>query len=419
MSVEQFANAAQSTLAAAVTAGATTLTVASAATFPPSGNFRLLIDSEILLVTAVSGNTFTVTRGAEGTAAAAHANGAYATHVLTAAALLVIPVYALLAGANTFTALQTFNESVTSPFGSGGNNDRYGSGAGNDSATGGNNTLVGYQTGSSLTSGSSNVFVGFQAGHSCTTGGGNVGVGQRCVYQVTTGGNNMALGVVGLFGVTTGSNNVAMGANAADQMTGGSSDNTAVGNAACRGSGAVNQCTALGSHALYNATGTGNVGVGFTAGYPLLTTGAYNTLLGCGADTASGALNYTVALGYNATPTATGECALSPYVSPITLHGLSSTNTDRVQAKLVNEFASATDASYKGRLRLVATDFAGDREVLRCEATGAAPALGFFGTAAAAQQAGGAATAGAAYGANEQTMLNAAYQALRAYGLLT
>jgi hypothetical protein len=88
---EQFANNAQSNLTAALTAGATSLTVQGAAAFPASGNFRVLIDGEILLVTAVSGNTFTVTRGAEGTTAAAHAGGAYVTHVLTAAALLNCP----------------------------------------------------------------------------------------------------------------------------------------------------------------------------------------------------------------------------------------------------------------------------------------------------------------------------------------
>ena len=45
--------------------------------------------------------------------------------------------------------------------------------------------------------------------------------------------------------------------------------------------------------------------------------------------------------------------------------------------------------------------------------------LGFFGAATVTQQAGGAKTAGATYTANEQTMLNAVYTALRNYGLLT
>ena len=45
--------------------------------------------------------------------------------------------------------------------------------------------------------------------------------------------------------------------------------------------------------------------------------------------------------------------------------------------------------------------------------------VGFFGATPVGQQTGGAATAGGAYTATEQTMLQAAYDALRAYGLLT
>jgi hypothetical protein len=97
---EKFSNNAQSTLLAGIAAGDTTLQVASAALFPGSGNFRLVIDSEILLVTAVSGNTFTVSRGVEGTTAAAHNAGSLVTHVLTAA---VAGNFAAKPEANTFT----------------------------------------------------------------------------------------------------------------------------------------------------------------------------------------------------------------------------------------------------------------------------------------------------------------------------
>jgi len=45
--------------------------------------------------------------------------------------------------------------------------------------------------------------------------------------------------------------------------------------------------------------------------------------------------------------------------------------------------------------------------------------VGFFGTTPVSQQTGGAATAGGAYTATEQAMLQAAYDALRAYGLLS
>ncbi len=82
---EQFANGAATTLASAISStGATSCSVTSATGFPSAGNFRILIDSEIMLVTAVSGTTFTITRGIESTSAATHSNGAAVTHILTA-----------------------------------------------------------------------------------------------------------------------------------------------------------------------------------------------------------------------------------------------------------------------------------------------------------------------------------------------
>lgn len=85
MPLEQYANFYATTLSGAITNAATSLVVAAA---PPGGlttRWRLRIDSEIMLVTAVAGTTLTVTRGAEGTTAASHANGATVEAVLTAA----------------------------------------------------------------------------------------------------------------------------------------------------------------------------------------------------------------------------------------------------------------------------------------------------------------------------------------------
>lgn len=87
MATEKLANNAGSTLASSISNSATSLSVASAAGFPTSGNFRILIESEILLVTAVSGTTFTVTRGQEGTSAASHSSGVDVDHILTKGAL--------------------------------------------------------------------------------------------------------------------------------------------------------------------------------------------------------------------------------------------------------------------------------------------------------------------------------------------
>jgi len=85
MALELFVNDPGTTLAAAISStGATTLQVSSGTGYPASGNFRIRIDSEIMIVTGVSGTTWTVTRGAESTAAAVHSNGAIVNHVLTA-----------------------------------------------------------------------------------------------------------------------------------------------------------------------------------------------------------------------------------------------------------------------------------------------------------------------------------------------
>jgi len=89
---EQFANNASSTLNGLISAGSTTIVVTSAATFPVSPDFRLLLGSdpvtaEIVLVTGVSGTTFTVSRGQEGTTAIGWPNLTAVTHILTAGAI--------------------------------------------------------------------------------------------------------------------------------------------------------------------------------------------------------------------------------------------------------------------------------------------------------------------------------------------
>ncbi len=64
------------TLAAAITATDTSITVASSTGFPTSGSFNVEIGTEIMTVTNVSGDTWTVVRGQKGTTAAAAPNGA-------------------------------------------------------------------------------------------------------------------------------------------------------------------------------------------------------------------------------------------------------------------------------------------------------------------------------------------------------
>lgn len=95
MTTELFANLATTTLGAAITTtGATTCTVASSGSFPAAATgvsqFRFLIDTEIMICTNVSGTTWTILRGQEGTTAAVHANAAPIYGVLTVASLAAV-----------------------------------------------------------------------------------------------------------------------------------------------------------------------------------------------------------------------------------------------------------------------------------------------------------------------------------------
>jgi hypothetical protein len=84
---ERISNNASTTLNGTINNSTTTIVVTNATGFPPSGNFRIIIGGELMLVTGVSGNTFTVTRGIEGTAPASHASGLNITHILTAGSM--------------------------------------------------------------------------------------------------------------------------------------------------------------------------------------------------------------------------------------------------------------------------------------------------------------------------------------------
>src|ERR1035437_458150 len=128
MANEQYANNAQTTLSGNINATVLTLTLSATTDFPVVPQFRILIDNELMLVTGVVANVYTVTRGIEGTAAAIHSDGATLTHILTAGALLnlVLPesnitglvselgskaadtLVGHLAGVETFTGIKTF-----------------------------------------------------------------------------------------------------------------------------------------------------------------------------------------------------------------------------------------------------------------------------------------------------------------------
>lgn len=89
--MERYKTLGQTTLAAGIDAVVTAVAVTSAAglrdALTVGDTYRIKVDSEIMIVTEEATNTLTVTRGAEGTTAATHANGATVTQQVTAGAL--------------------------------------------------------------------------------------------------------------------------------------------------------------------------------------------------------------------------------------------------------------------------------------------------------------------------------------------
>lgn len=113
---ELFKNKASTTLNGAINNSTTSVVVTSAANFPATGTFRIVVDvgtasEEIMTVTSVSSNTFTVTRASEIIAgvqtAFSHADLASVKHVLTAGALTGIYDGAWTSYTPTLTATVT------------------------------------------------------------------------------------------------------------------------------------------------------------------------------------------------------------------------------------------------------------------------------------------------------------------------
>lgn len=139
------------------------------------------------------------------------------------------------------------------------------------------------------------VAIGYQAG---MNGGDGVGLGAARTGRGkgfgegacanSTQSTNYAFGCQALNAVTTGQNNVAFGHRALNAIT------------------TSEECVAIGAFSLQNCTGQHNNAFGSGA-LDAVTTGSWNTGLGMMAGPTTGTLNYTAAIGYNATPTANGR----------------------------------------------------------------------------------------------------------------
>lgn len=84
---EKFGLNAVARLVDPITNSATTLIVTTVDRFPTDGNFRITLGREIMLVTAISGTTFTIVRGYESSTALAHDAGVPVQQTITTGAL--------------------------------------------------------------------------------------------------------------------------------------------------------------------------------------------------------------------------------------------------------------------------------------------------------------------------------------------
>ena len=131
-------------------------------------------------------------------------------------------------------------------------------------------------------------------------------------------------------------------------------------------------------------------------------------------DAGTNAVGTALVLGYNST-----AAPAAGFGTGVGITLKTSTTVDRDAGSLTWEWATATEGAQKARVKLVSFDTAA-REILRGEASGAAPMIGFLGGAAVVRQAGASAAGIAAItDANAKAAITALQAALAAYGLVT
>lgn len=287
-------------------------------------------------------------------------------------------------------AVVTANREFSRPFGVGANNEAFGAGAGNDSATGADNTVLGQGAGTAITSGLRNVMIGASAGSRLTTGDRNILIGWHAGIGGSTAGNitgqrNIAISTTEAFySLTSGSANTTIGGDMSQLTTG--SSNTGAGGGSLSSVTVGNSNVAFGASALVNlTTGSSNIGFGNNTGQTI-SDANYNICIGEGADVSSSAVTDSLALGRNAIASS-NEAAFGPNLSTLSLNGLSSTAAVRAMVKATTAWVDSTDATRRARGIFTVYDTAA-RECVRLEASGSAAMLSFFGVSAVVQQSG-------------------------------
>jgi hypothetical protein len=156
------------------------------------------------------------------------------------------------------------------------------------------NTALGKNALAANSDGSYNVAVGDAALYQNTTGENNTAVGLRALYSNKDGIGNTALGhdaLSGAVGSPSANLNTAVGEAALSGNNGGAS-NTAIGSEALANNGTGSYNTGLGESALWHNHASGNIALGYHAGYNL-TTGNNNIVIGANVPGVAGEANTT------------------------------------------------------------------------------------------------------------------------------
>lgn len=132
-------------------------------------------------------------------------------------------------------------------------------------SAGSQNTAVGVNSLTANVSGSGNTAVGNNTLEGNVYASYNTAIGGYSLYANTMGNSNTAVGFASLLNNNTGVSNVALGTSSSNAITTGGS-NTAVGALSLTSNQSGNGNVAIGQAALFDVTGSYNVGIGYHAG---------------------------------------------------------------------------------------------------------------------------------------------------------
>lgn len=381
------------TLSAGIAAGDLSLTVASATGWP-AAPFAAVLDpgsatEEVVQVTAKAGTTWTVTRGFDGTTAAAHSSGVTVRH-------------AAIAG--DFTDLQAADTSEAS------------------ARAAADTTLQTNITAEASARSSADALLTPMA-RTLTINGTAFDLSANRSWTVAGSGTVAGTGTAGRVAQWA-----AGGANIEDSTLAktGAGLLTLEASGALTGTpallGTVNAFTAAQSIAASTAgslLGVTQSGAGAAVQVDTFGSGSAMSLFSYGGGPAFFAFSFTT-LSYVADVVRLyrgmfgGSDPADGFGSQLTFELEDDSHTARVATAFESTLATAAAASWKGRYRLLVGDSGGSREVLRGQGTGSAAAIGFLGAAAVVRQ---TVSAAATDPATTQTLVNDIRTALINLGL--